>query len=100
MCHIVPWKNLLLNYIYRGLTSDEATQDVIENQIPEVVRQNESGELSVENIDVFCEKGVFNVEQTKLILQAGKEKGNFRINFHGEELHYLGSAEVCKIFLL
>ena len=76
------------------MTSDEATKDVIEVQIPEVVKQNRNGELSVENIDVFCEKGVFNVEQTKSILKAGKDQGNFRINFHGEELNYLGSVEV------
>ena len=68
---------------YRGMSSDEATKDVIEKQIPEVVRQNKSGALNVENIDVFCEKGVFNVEQTKSILQVGKDLGNLRINFHG-----------------
>ena len=76
------------------MSSDEATKDVIEKQIPEVVRQNKSGALNVENIDVFCEKGVFNVEQTKSILQVGKDLGNLRINFHGEELNYLGSVEV------
>ena len=79
------------------MSSDEATKDVIEIQIPEVVRQNKSGELTVENIDVFCEKGVFNVEQTKSILKAGKDQGQFRINFHGEELNYLGSVEVRVI---
>jgi len=78
----------------RGMSSDEATKDVIEKQIPEVVRQNKSGALNVENIDVFCEKGVFNVEQTKSILQVGKDLGNLRINFHGEELNYLGSVEM------
>ena len=80
------------------MSSDEATKDVIEIQIPEVVRQNKSGELSVENIDVFCEKGVFDVGQSKSILKAGKDLGNFRINFHGEELNYLGSVEVGHTF--
>ena len=84
----------IYNYFCRGMSSDEATKDVIEKQIPEVVRQNKSGALNVENIDVFCEKGVFNVEQTKSILQVGKDLGNLRINFHGEELNYLGSVEV------
>ena len=78
------------------MSSDEATKDVIERQIPEVIRLNTSGELSVENIDVFCEKGVFNVEQTRQILKSGKDQGKLRINFHGEELNYLGSAEVSK----
>lgn len=78
----------------KGMSSDEATKDVIENQIPEVVKLNKTGELGVENIDVFCEKGVFNVEQTKSILKAGQDQGKFRINFHGEELNYLGSVEM------
>ena len=87
----------LYNDFCRGMSSDEATKDVIEKQIPEVVKQNKSGALNVENIDVFCEKGVFNVEQTKSILQVGKDLGNLRINFHGEELNYLGSVEVRYI---
>ena len=76
------------------MTSDEATENVIDVQIPEVIELIKTGKLGVENIDVFCEKGVFNVEQTKSILKAGKDQGNFRINFHGEELNYLGSVEV------
>ena len=82
---------------FRGMSSDDATKDVIENQIPEVVRLNENGELSVENIDVFCEKGVFNLEQTRQILKSGKAQGKWRINFHGEELNRLGSAEVSDV---
>jgi len=78
----------------KGMTSDEATENVIDVQIPEVIELIKTGKLGVENIDVFCEKGVFNVEQTKSILKAGKDQGNFRINFHGEELNYLGSVEM------
>ena len=80
---------------FRGMTAEEATRDVIEKQLSEVRRLNELGELHVENIDVFCEKGVFNVDQTRRILQAGKQAG-LKINFHGEELSCLGSAEVKK----
>lgn len=54
-----------------------------------------SGELYVENIDVFCEKGVFEADHTKRILEAGKKAG-FRINFHGDELHPMKSGEVKK----
>ena len=76
------------------MTSDEATEDVIRNQIPEVARLRSIGELkSCENIDVFCEKGVFDVGQTRRILETGQKAG-LRINFHGEELTCLGSAEV------
>ena len=53
----------------------------------------DKGTLNVDNIDIFCEKGVFDVEQTKKILEAGKAIG-LAANFHGEELNQLGSAEV------
>ena len=49
--------------------------------------------FEVENVDVFCEKGVFNVDQTRRILQAARNFG-FKINFHGEELCQLNSPEV------
>ena len=53
----------LIAIFFRGLTSDEATEDIIFQQLPEVTRLNSEGSLNVENIDVFCEKGVFNVDQ-------------------------------------
>ncbi|MBN3288326.1 HUTI imidazolonepropionase, partial [Polyodon spathula] len=51
------------------------------------------GELHFDNIDVFCEKGVFDLKCTRAILQAGKDMG-LQINFHGDELHPKNSAEV------
>lgn len=59
----------------------------------------DKGELQVENIDVFCEEGVFNVEQSRKILQAGKDAG-LNINFHGDELHPLDGAKVSFICLI
>ena len=52
-----------------------------------------SGHLHVDNIDVFCEKGVFELEDTEKILKAGKGIG-LEINFHAEELNQLKSVEV------
>ncbi len=69
---------------------------MIERQLPAVAALNASGDLHVENVDVFCEKGVFDVAQTKAILKAGKDSG-LRINFHAEELSCLGSAEVGNL---
>ncbi len=69
--------------------------DVLEVQLPEVSRLCAAGELSVENVDVFCERGVFDVGQARRVLQAGAD-GGMRINFHGEELACLGSAEVGR----
>ncbi|XP_038047809.1 probable imidazolonepropionase [Patiria miniata] len=77
----------------KGMTSDEATDNVINKQLPELQNLIQSGDVQVDNIDVFCEKGVFDVEQTRRILEAGLRMG-LSINFHGEELTYLGAAEM------
>lgn len=45
---------------------------------------------------MFCEKGVFNREQTEQILKAGVD-GGLAINFHGDELTDLGSGEVSDV---
>lgn len=44
------------------------------------------------NLFIFIE-GVFDIEQSKAILQAGKSIG-LNINFHGDELNPLNSVEV------
>ena len=82
--------------MYRGKTADEACYDVINKQLPEVMEHVKNGTLTVDNIDVFCEKGVFDVEQTRKILNEGKKFG-LKINFHGDELNCTGSAEVSKL---
>ena len=77
----------------RGLTAAEATSDIINNQLPKLKSQMTSGELHVDNVDVFCEKGVFELADTEKILKAGKEIG-LEINFHSEELNQLNSVEL------
>ncbi|KAK6176861.1 hypothetical protein SNE40_015079 [Patella caerulea] len=79
--------------IPKNKTASEATKDVLENQIPAIKSQIDDQNMSVDNIDVFCEKGVFNVQQSRDILNAGKQIG-LNINFHGDELNPLGSAEM------
>jgi imidazolonepropionase len=79
------------------LSSAEATNKVINEQIPELKQLLDRNELSVENIDVFCEQGVFDTDQSRSILEAGKNIG-LKINFHGDELHPTNSAEVCNDF--
>jgi len=76
-------------------SAEEATKDVIENQLPQIANLVAKGTLQVENVDVFCEKGVFDVDQTRRILQAARNFG-FKINFHGEELCQLNSPEICS----
>ena len=73
---------------------------MLTRQLPEVLRLRREGRLgAVENIDVFCERGVFSVDQARRVLEAGADAG-LRINFHGEELACLGSAEVKRLLLL
>lgn len=45
----------------------------------------------VETVDVFCEKGVFDLEETELILNAAKDLG-FNIRMHADELEPIGGA--------
>lgn len=79
---------------------EEATEDILSVQLPAVQKQISAGNLQVDNIDVFCEKGVFDLNSTRRILQAGKDMG-LNINFHGDELHPMNSAQVCiRIMLL
>ena len=81
---------------FRGQTASEATQNVINVQLPRIQEMMSSGELRVDNVDVFCEQNVFDVQQSRDILLAGKAMG-LNINFHGEELHRLNSAEVRSL---
>ncbi|KAF3859341.1 hypothetical protein F7725_021740 [Dissostichus mawsoni] len=61
--------------------------------VPKLKEQMSAGTLRVDNIDVFCEEGVFDLSSTRRILQAGKDLG-LNINFHGDELHPMNSAQL------
>eukprot|EP00744_Colponema_vietnamica_P006347 GILI01009230.1.p2 GENE.GILI01009230.1~~GILI01009230.1.p2 ORF type:complete len:433 (-),score=120.57 GILI01009230.1:201-1499(-) len=71
-----------------GLNAAQATDKVINEMIPKLMELNQAGETSAELIDVFCEKNVFEREDTRRILKAGREAG-LSINFHGDELNPL-----------
>lgn len=45
-------------------------KDIVDKQIPTLCALKSAGEISVENIDVFCEKGVFDAKQTQTILEV------------------------------
>lgn len=77
----------------RGQTVAEATQDILEVQLPRLQKLMSAGTLRVDNIDVFCERGVFDLDATRSILQAGRNMG-LNINFHGDELHPMNAAQV------
>ncbi|KAL6084178.1 hypothetical protein STEG23_002852 [Scotinomys teguina] len=77
----------------RGKTALEAADDIISHHLPRLKELRENGELHVDNIDVFCEKGVFDLDTTRRILEGGKKMG-LQINFHGDELHPMKAAEL------
>ncbi|WP_212927015.1 imidazolonepropionase [Oceanobacillus sp. J11TS1] len=62
---------------------------VIEEMIPEVAKRN----LATFN-DVFCERGVFTPEQSKRILEAGKEHGLIP-KIHADEIEPYAGAELA-----
>ncbi|XP_074125751.1 putative imidazolonepropionase [Sminthopsis crassicaudata] len=77
----------------KGKTATEAADDIVHNHLPKLKELCQRGEIHVDNIDVFCEKGVFDLQSTRRILQGGKDIG-LQINFHGDELHPMKAAEL------
>lgn len=88
-----PCLLLLSSSFLRGKTVEETTEDILQVQLPLLKELMSAGKLGVDNIDVFCERGVFDLSSTRSILQAGKDMG-LNINFHGDELHPMNSAQV------
>ncbi|UCF06748.1 MAG: imidazolonepropionase [bacterium] len=62
---------------------------VIEEMIPAVVE----GHLA-EFIDVFCESGVFDLEDTKRIFEEGQRRG-LGLKIHADEINSLGGTELA-----
>ncbi|EAN81146.1 imidazolonepropienase, putative, partial [Trypanosoma cruzi] len=77
-----------------GKTAEEAVRDVVEAQLPAVMQERAEGRNDVQNIDVFCEIGAFDHDQSRRVLEAGRKSG-LMINFHGDELSYVASGELA-----
>ncbi|XP_055357541.1 LOW QUALITY PROTEIN: probable imidazolonepropionase, partial [Paramacrobiotus metropolitanus] len=77
----------------KGSTPDAVTEDIVNHDLPELRRMVNQGELSIDNVDIFCEKNVFSVELTRRILEKARSL-DFHGNFHAEELSYLGGTEI------
>jgi len=73
---------------FKGDT-DGYVDTVIDKMIPEVTKQR-----LAEFCDVFCEKDVFTVEQSKRILVKAKESG-LRLKIHADEMTSFGGAELA-----
>jgi len=68
---------------------EEYIRLVIDEMIPQVV---ENG--LAEYCDIFCEKGVFDIEESRRIMQAAKNAG-LKLRFHADELASSGGAELA-----
>ncbi|KAI1292788.1 putative imidazolonepropionase [Halotydeus destructor] len=79
--------------IPKGLTADEATEQVISDMSKLAV---EHPEINPDFVDVFCETGVYNAEQSRQILEAGSMVLGAEIGFHGDELSNIGSGELAE----
>ncbi len=68
---------------------DEFIDYMTDNVMPQVAHKN-----LAEFCDVFCEKGVFSLEQSKRLLLKAKELG-FKLKIHADEISPLGGAELA-----
>lgn len=73
---------------YEGKTDDYV--DLVVNEMIPAVVENELAEYC----DVFCEHGVFDVEQSRTVLLAAKEKG-MKLKVHADEIVQLGGASLA-----
>ncbi|BHH86155.1 imidazolonepropionase [Desulforhopalus sp. 52FAK] len=72
-------------FVYKE-NPDDFISLLIEESLPAVKEQN-----IAKFCDIFCEEGVFSIEQGRRLLQAAKEMG-FGIKIHADEVHDLGGA--------
>lgn len=73
---------------YKG-RGDEYIDFLIDEMLP-LIRKDDLAECC----DVFCEKGVFSVEQSRRLLSAAKEEG-FLLKLHADEIVSFGGAELA-----
>lgn len=67
---------------------DKLTDEIVKKWIPEVANKK-----MAEYCDVFCEKGYFNVRQSRRILEAGREYG-LKLRIHADWLAHSGGAKL------
>ena len=86
---------LLGHAVPSGVSADEAVQDIISEQLPRVLALRDEGRLpSLRQVDIFCERGIFELDDSRRVLQAGRDAG-LAVNFHGDELAPLGGGKLA-----
>ena len=71
----------------------ERTNEYVDFLIREVMPQVQAHGLA-EFCDVFCEEGVFSIEQSRRLLTAARDMG-FGLKLHADEIVPLGGAELA-----
>lgn len=86
--------DLIPTFCAQGIPSDcetrvdQLTDEIVTKWIPEIAKRK-----LAEYADVFCEKGYFNVEQTRRILEAGRKYG-MKLRNHCDWLAQSGGAKL------
>ncbi|MFC4319926.1 imidazolonepropionase [Litchfieldia salsa] len=72
---------------YKGRADEFLT---LMERLLDVIREEELAEF----VDIFCETGVFSVDQSRAFLTYAKSKG-FDVKIHGDEIDSLGGTELA-----
>ncbi|MDD4707557.1 MAG: imidazolonepropionase [Bacillota bacterium] len=72
---------------------NDKQQEYIDFLIEEVMPRVKRMDLA-EFCDIFCEKGVFSVEESRRILVRAREMG-YKLKIHADEIEALGGAELA-----
>jgi len=67
---------------------DQLTNEIVAKWIPEIAKRK-----LAEYCDVFCEKGYFNIEQSRRILETGRKYG-MKLRIHADWLAHSGGAKL------
>ncbi|WP_440990298.1 imidazolonepropionase [Haloarchaeobius baliensis] len=73
----------------QGMDTDDYVDEVCDEQLPAVAEQG-----IAQFCDVFCEEGVFSVDQSRRVLEAGMEHG-LTPKVHAEELAHIGGTQLA-----
>lgn len=68
---------------------EDYIEQIIQDMLPEVKRLN-----LAEFFDIFCEEGVYSVEDTRKLVKAAQQSG-LKIKIHTDEFTALGGAELA-----
>ncbi|MFX0061365.1 MAG: imidazolonepropionase [Candidatus Hermodarchaeota archaeon] len=87
--------DLVPTFLAQGITPgyedrvDELAKEIAEKWIPEIAKRQ-----LAEYADVFCEKGYYSLEQTRIILEAGRKHG-LKLRNHCDWLAHSGGTKLA-----